>query len=74
LIRRSQIHELAAGSARPDHEFDDLADVPAQRFGVQRAADGDRRCQHVPLLELANSVSQAASLTGSPITVYSKRA
>ena len=33
-------------------QFDDLADVPAQRLGVERAADRDRRCQHVALLQL----------------------
>ena len=33
-------------------QFDDLADVPAQRLGVERAADRDRRRQHVALLQL----------------------
>jgi topoisomerase IA-like protein len=55
-------------------QFDDLADVPLQRFGVHRIADGVRRCQTWPGSSLASSVSRAASLTGSPMTVYSKRA
>ena len=45
--RSGQLGRRAAAA-----QLDDLADVPAQRLGVQRAADRDRRRQHVAVLQL----------------------
>ena len=53
LRRRHQVHRpRELRRRRAAAQVDDLADVPAQRFGVQGVADRDRRCQHVAFLEL----------------------
>ena len=76
LARHSQFDRPGQlGLLRAAAQFDDLADLPAQRFGIHGVADRLRRRQHVTRLPAwpTRSVGRA-SLTGSPITVYSKRA
>ena len=50
-----------------------LADVPVQRLRFRGDVNGEGRPQDSTRSNLANSVRRAASFTGSPITVYSKR-
>ena len=53
LARRHQVYRAGQlGGCSAAAQLDDLADIPAQRLGVERAADRDRRRQHVALLQL----------------------